>query len=85
MTDKNNDGKTNIIQEVKYGNTKTYLIKNGSDSILIDTDWARTLPMFFRKIKSLGIKLSDALDRGIAIVGDLYPLYSVHAFESQDI
>lgn len=59
MINKNKDKKTKIIQEVKYGNTKTYLIKNEPNCILIDTDWAGTLPMFFRKIKDLGIKLSD--------------------------
>ena len=40
---------------LKYGNTNTFLI-NG---LLIDTDYAGTLGVFYREIKSQGIKVSD--------------------------
>lgn len=43
------------IIKLKYGNTNTYLVNN----LLIDTDYAGTLPAFFREIKKHGIALSD--------------------------
>lgn len=45
--------------ELFYGQTRTYLIPNGNQSILIDTDWPGTLPQFFKAIKAVGIKLSE--------------------------
>lgn len=41
--------------KLKYGNTNTFFV-NG---LLIDTDYAGTLPAFFKAIKSGGIALSD--------------------------
>ncbi|MDE7363241.1 MAG: MBL fold metallo-hydrolase [Oscillospiraceae bacterium] len=43
--------------KLKYGNTNTFFV-NG---LLIDTDYAGTLPAFFKAIKSGGIVLSDIL------------------------
>ena len=44
-----------MITKLKYGNTNTYFI----DGLLIDTDYAGTLPAFFREIKKNGIAVSD--------------------------
>lgn len=41
--------------KLKYGNTNTFFI-NG---LLVDTDYAGTLPGFFKAIKSGGVSLSD--------------------------
>lgn len=47
-----------MIKLLKYGNTSTFFV-SGQNSILIDTDWAGTLPAFFREIKRSDIKISD--------------------------
>ncbi len=48
-----------MLQLIKYGNTKTYYISNGAGGLLVDTDWAGTLPAFFRAIKEQNIALTD--------------------------
>lgn len=48
-------GEWNMLIKLKYGNTNTYFI-NG---LLIDTDYAGTLPAFFREIKKNGIAMAD--------------------------
>ena len=48
-----------MITKIRYGNTNTFLIRGDKGSVLIDTDFAGTLPMFYRTIKTLGIKVSD--------------------------
>ena len=48
-----------MITKIRYGNTNTFLIRGDKGSMLIDTDFAGTLPMFYRMIKTLGIKVSD--------------------------
>lgn len=48
-----------MLETIKYGNTKTYYISNGAGGILVDTDWAGTLPTFFRAIKEQNIPLAD--------------------------
>ena len=50
-----------MIKLLKYGNTNCYYIKGKKGSVLIDTDWAGTLQLFYRKIKELGIKTIDYL------------------------
>ncbi len=45
----------NKVTELKYGNTRCYCIDG---KLLIDTDWAGTLPGFFRCAKENGIELS---------------------------
>lgn len=47
-----------MIHILKYGNTNTYFIDNG-DGLLIDTDFAGTMPAFFRAIKRHGLQLRD--------------------------
>ena len=42
-----------------YGNTNTFYIPGSKGGLLIDTDWAGTLPHFFKAIKSAGLGISD--------------------------
>lgn len=46
---------TEMLKILKYGKTNTFLITSGNSSILIDPDWAGTLPMFFKEIKKHGV------------------------------
>lgn len=48
-----------IITKIRYGNTNTFLLKGDRGSILIDTDYAGSLPAFYKTIKGLGIKVPD--------------------------
>ena len=45
--------------KLKYGNTDTFLIRGTGGSLLFDTDYAGTLPAFFKAIKQNGIKMRD--------------------------
>ena len=44
---------------LKYGNTNTFLIPGNAGYLLLDTDYAGTLPAFYRSIKQAGVKVSD--------------------------
>lgn len=44
---------------LKYGNTNTFLIPGGGRYLLVDTDWAGTLPAFYRALKQGGARVSD--------------------------
>ena len=44
---------------LKYGNTNTFLIPCSGGYLLLDTDYAGTLPGFYRSIKQAGIRVSD--------------------------
>lgn len=48
-----------MVTKIRYGNTNTFLIRGDKGSILVDTDYAGTLPMFYKAIKGLDIKVSD--------------------------
>lgn len=48
-----------MVTKIRYGNTNTFLIRGDKGSILIDTDYAGTMPAFYKTIKGLGIKVSD--------------------------
>ena len=48
-----------MITKLKYGNTNTFLIRGGSGTLLLDTDYAGMLPGFYRAIKEAGIRISD--------------------------
>ncbi len=48
-----------MVTEIKYGNTNTFLVRGDRGSILIDTDYAGTMPGFYKAVKSLGIKVAD--------------------------
>ena len=48
-----------MVSKLKYGNTNTFFIHGISGNLLIDTDYAGTLPAFYRAIKEHNIKISD--------------------------
>lgn len=48
-----------VIKLLKYGNTNTFFIKNSSEGLLFDTDWAGTLPLFYKEIKARDIAFDD--------------------------
>ncbi|NLY19899.1 MAG: MBL fold metallo-hydrolase [Tissierellia bacterium] len=48
-----------MISELKYGNTRTYIVRGKRGLILVDTDWAGTLKQFFKGINKLGVEVSD--------------------------
>ena len=41
---------------LRYGNTNTFYIPGGGGGLLLDTDWAGTLPQFFKTLKAAGIE-----------------------------
>ena len=42
--------------KLRYGNTNTFYIPGTEGGLLLDTDWAGTLPPFFKAIKAAGIE-----------------------------
>ncbi|MBP3555999.1 MAG: MBL fold metallo-hydrolase, partial [Clostridia bacterium] len=48
-----------MVYKLKYGNTNTFLVCGTGGNLLIDTDYAGTLPAFYRAIKEKNIRLSD--------------------------
>ena len=48
-----------MITKLRYGNTNTFLITGDSGTLLVDTDYAGTMPAFYKAIKTIGIKVSD--------------------------
>ena len=48
-----------MLTKIRYGNTNTVLLQGDRGSILIDTDYAGTMPAFYKAIKGLGNKVSD--------------------------
>ena len=50
-----------MVSKLKYGNTNTFFIHGISGNLLIDTDYAGTLPAFYRAIKEHNIKISDII------------------------
>lgn len=47
------------MKKLRYGNTNTFYIAGANGGLLIDTDYAGTLPHFFKAIKATGIGLND--------------------------
>ena len=43
--------------KLRYGNTNTFYIPGAAGGLLVDTDWAGTLPQFFKAIKAAGIEM----------------------------
>ena len=43
--------------KLRYGNTNTFYIPGSDGGLLVDTDWAGTLPLFFKAIKTAGIEM----------------------------
>jgi len=48
-----------MVTKLKYGSTNTFFIRGTAGNLLVDTDYAGTLPAFYRAIKEHGIKVSD--------------------------
>lgn len=48
-----------MVSKLKYGNTNTFFIRGIEGNLLIDTDYAGTLPAFYRTLKENNIKISD--------------------------
>ena len=45
--------------KLKYGNTNTFFIQGERGGLLFDTDYAGTLPVFYKAIKQNGIAVKD--------------------------
>lgn len=48
-----------MVTKLKYGSTNTFFIHGTTGNLLVDTDYAGTLPAFYRAIKEHGIRISD--------------------------
>ena len=48
-----------MVTKLKYGNTNTFYIRGTAANLLVDTDYAGTLPAFYRAIKENNIKICD--------------------------
>ena len=48
-----------MVSKLKYGNTNTFFVRGIIGNLLVDTDYAGTLPAFYRAIKEHNIKISD--------------------------
>lgn len=49
----------NTITKLKYGNTNTFFVRGERAGFLIDTDYAGTLPAFYKEIKRRDIRVKD--------------------------
>ena len=47
------------MQNLRYGNTNTFYISGSKGGLLIDTDYAGTLPLFYKAIKNGHISIQD--------------------------
>ena len=47
------------MTRLKYGNTNTFFIQGNDGGLLIDTDYAGTLPAFYKALKQNGIRVKD--------------------------
>ncbi len=48
-----------MVTKLKYGNTNTFFLRGTTGNLLVDTDYAGTLPMFYKEIKRQNISLKD--------------------------
>ena len=44
---------------LRYGNTNTFLVPCSSGYLLVDTDYAGTLPGFYKALKAAGVQMKD--------------------------
>lgn len=47
------------MDKLKYGNTNTFFLPGNKGGLLIDTDYAGSLPGFYKAIKAAGIRVAD--------------------------
>ena len=48
-----------MVTKLKYGNTNTYFIRGTMGGVLLDTDYAGTLPAFYKELKKNNIPIND--------------------------
>ncbi|MBR0374632.1 MAG: MBL fold metallo-hydrolase [Mogibacterium sp.] len=48
-----------MVQKLRYGNTNAFFIKGETGGLLVDTDYAGTLPAFFKAAKRAGVGMND--------------------------
>ncbi|MDE6662164.1 MAG: MBL fold metallo-hydrolase [Lachnospiraceae bacterium] len=48
-----------MVSRLKYGNTNTFFIRGKNGNLLVDTDYAGTLPLFYKELKKNNIKVND--------------------------
>ncbi len=48
-----------MVNRLKYGNTNTFFIRGTAGNLLVDTDYAGTLPLFYKEIKRQDISMKD--------------------------
>ena len=48
-----------MVTRLKYGNTNTFFLRGTAGNLLVDTDYAGTLPLFYKEIKRQNISLKD--------------------------
>lgn len=48
-----------VIIRLRYGNTNTFFIKGEKGGLLLDTDYAGTLPGFYKAVKNANISLKE--------------------------
>ncbi|MBQ8378092.1 MAG: MBL fold metallo-hydrolase [Oscillospiraceae bacterium] len=48
-----------MVTRLRYGNTNTFLVRGTTGNLLVDTDYAGTLPAFYREIKKHNITVSE--------------------------
>ena len=48
-----------MVTKIKYGNTNTFLIPAARGYLLLDTDYAGTLPAFYRAIKTNAVQVKE--------------------------
>lgn len=48
-----------MVTRLKYGNTNTFFLRGTTGNLLVDTDYAGTLPAFYKEIKRQNISLKD--------------------------
>ena len=47
------------MDKLKYGNTNTFFVRGDQGGLLIDTDYAGTLPAFYKAMKNADIRMTD--------------------------
>ena len=45
--------------KLRYGNTNTFLVPGNGGYLLVDTDYAGTLPAFYKALKAAGVQVKD--------------------------
>lgn len=48
-----------MVTRLRYGNTNTFFVRGTTGNLLVDTDYAGTLPAFYREIKKHNITIPE--------------------------